>query len=183
MKEYPPEKIRNVGIIGSGTSGKTSFSEAILFKSGSISRQGNILDGNTASDYDLEEIRRGISIHSTLLPFEWKDHKVNMIDTPGYIDFVGDGISTIRVVDSLVIVIDAVAGHGAALENLWKIADKYNVPISFVRSKYDDMVNWHESTGKMKKDWIATLRNFVKKDAIKLKKEHNAESKISVARL
>ncbi|NQT29042.1 MAG: elongation factor G [Candidatus Saganbacteria bacterium] len=152
MKEYPPEKIRNVGIIGSGTSGKTSFSEAILFKSGSISRQGNILDGNTASDYDLEEIRRGISIHSTLLPFEWKDHKVNMIDTPGYIDFVGDGISTIRVVDSLVIVIDAVAGHGAALENLWKIADKYNLPRIVVINKMDkSQANFDETLEKLRK--------------------------------
>ncbi len=137
MKGYPPEKIRNIGIIGSGTTGKTSLCEALLFKSGTINRQGNISDGNTVSDYDPEEIRRGISIHSTLLPFEWKDHKINLIDTPGYIDFVGESISTIRVVDGLIMVVDAISGHGAALENLWKIADKYKTPRAIVVNKLD----------------------------------------------
>ncbi|KPJ69863.1 elongation factor G [candidate division WOR-1 bacterium DG_54_3] len=137
MKQYPPEKIRNVGIIGSGATGKTTLSEALLFKSGTANRQGNISDGNTVSDYDPEEIRRGISIHSTLLPFEWKEHKINLIDTPGYIDFIGESISTLRVVDSLLIVVDAVSGHGAALENLWKIADRYKIPKALVVNKLD----------------------------------------------
>ena len=70
MKQYPPEKIRNVAIIGSGTTGKTSLSEALLFKDGIINRQGSVTEGTTVSDYDPEEIRRQISIHSTLLPFE-----------------------------------------------------------------------------------------------------------------
>jgi elongation factor G len=137
MKQYPPEKIRNIGIIGSGTTGKTSLSEALLVKSGALKRQGVITDGNTASDHDAEEIKRQISIYSTLLPFEWKDHKINLIDTPGFIDFVGEAISTIRVVDSLIIVVDAVSGHGAALENLWKIADKHNLPRMIVINKMD----------------------------------------------
>lgn len=137
MKQYPPEKIRNVGIIGSGTSGKTSLSEALLSKAGTLTRQGSITEGNTASDYDPEEIKRQISIHATLLPFEWKDTKINLIDTPGYIDFVAEAISTIRVVDSLIIAVDAVAGHGSALENLWKIADKYKTPRVIVINRMD----------------------------------------------
>lgn len=137
MKHYPPEKIRNVAIIGSGTSGKTSLSEALLFKAGATTRQGSISEGNTVSDYDPEEIRRGISIHASLLPFEWKDHKINLIDTPGYVDFTGEAISAMRVVDSLIIVVDAVTGHGAALENLWKIADKYKIPRVIVVNKID----------------------------------------------
>jgi len=137
MKLYPPDKIRNIGVIGSGSSGKTSLCEALLFKAGAINRQGSSGDGNTASDYDPEEIKRGISIHSTLLPFEWKDHKINLIDTPGYIDFVGEPISTMRVVDGLIIVVDAVTGHGSALENLWKIADKHNLPRLIVVNKLE----------------------------------------------
>ena len=152
MKEYPPDKIRNVGIIGSGASGKTSLSEALLFKSGTINRLGNISEGTTASDYDPEEIRRGISIHSSLLPFEWKDHKINIIDTPGYIDFVGEAISTIRVVDSLIIVVDAVTGYGTALENLWKIADKYNTPRVIVVNKLEkSQANFDETIEKLRK--------------------------------
>lgn len=124
-------------MIGSGASGKTSLCEALLYKSGIITRQGTIAEGNTTSDYDPEEIRRKISLHATLLPFEWKEHKINLIDTPGYIDFVGEPISVIRVVDSLIIVVDAVSGHGAALENLWKLADKYNLPRAIVINKLD----------------------------------------------
>ncbi|MEA3494236.1 MAG: elongation factor G [Candidatus Margulisiibacteriota bacterium] len=137
MKQYSPDKIRNVGIIGSGTSGKTSLSEALLFKDGIINRPGNINEGNTTSDYGPEEIKRQISIHSSLLPFEWKNTKINLIDTPGYIDFVAEAISTIRVVDSLIIVVDAVSGPGASLQRLWKIADQYNVPRVIIINKLD----------------------------------------------
>ncbi|MDD5382384.1 MAG: elongation factor G, partial [Candidatus Margulisbacteria bacterium] len=153
MKQFPPEKIRNVGIIGSGAAGKTSLSEALLYKSGVIPRQGTISEGTTASDYDSEEIKRGISLHATLLPFEWQEHKINLIDTPGYIDFIGEPISVIRVVDCVVIVVDAVAGYGSALENLWKIADKYNLPRLIVINKLD----------KSQADFDKTIENLRKK--------------------
>ncbi|MDI6731079.1 MAG: elongation factor G [Candidatus Margulisbacteria bacterium] len=137
MKEYPPFQIRNVGVIGSGAAGKTSLSEALLFKSGATTRQGTIADGTTVSDHDSEEINRKISIYASLLPFEWKNCKVNLIDTPGYIDFIGEAISTIRVVDSVIMVVDAVSGPGASLENLWKIADRYNLPRIIIINKLD----------------------------------------------
>lgn len=122
MKQYPPDKIRNVGIIGSGTSGKTTLSEALLFQAKAINRQGTISD---------------VSTHATLLPIEWKEHKINLIDTPGYIDFIGESISTMHVVDSVIMVVDAVAGPGVALENLWKIANKHNTPRVIVINKMD----------------------------------------------
>ena len=137
MKEYPPEKIRNVAVIGSGTVGKTSLCEALLFKSGAIARQGSVNEGNTVSDFDPEELKRKISIHATLLPFIWKEHKINLIDTPGYIDFIGEPISAIRIVDGLIAVVDAVSGHGSGLGNLWKIADKYLIPRIIVVNKLD----------------------------------------------
>ncbi|MBU0502667.1 MAG: elongation factor G, partial [Candidatus Margulisbacteria bacterium] len=152
MKEYPPSKIHNIGIIGSAATGKTSLAEALLFKAGAISRLGNIKEGTTTSDYDPEEIKRGISIHSTLLPFEWQDHKINLIDTPGYIDFIGEAISIMRVVDSLIIVVDAVTGHGTALETLWKLADRYNLPRMIVVNKLDkSQANFEEVLNKMRK--------------------------------
>ena len=137
MREFPPEKIRNIAVIGSGSTGKTSLCEALLYQAGVVSRQGSISDGNTTSDYDPEEIKRGISLHSTLLPFEWQDHKINLIDTPGYIDFMGETISALQVVDSVIIVVDAVAGYGSTLENLWKLADKHNLPRLLVINKLD----------------------------------------------
>lgn len=151
MKQYPPEKIRNVGVVGSGSVGKTSLCEALLFKAGAIPREGRVLDGNTVSDYDPEEIKRGISIHSALLPFEHKNHAINLIDTPGYIDFIGDAISTLRVVDSIIIVVDAVAGYGAALENLWKLADQYNLPRIIIINKMDkDQADFDDILAKLR---------------------------------
>jgi elongation factor G len=172
MKQYLPDKIRNVGIIGSGTSGKTSLSEALLFKAGTINRQGSVTEGNTTSDYDPEEIKRGISIHSTLLPFEWKDTKINLIDTPGYIDFVAEAISIIRVVDSLIIVVDAVTGPGAALERLWKIADQYNVPRVIVVNKLDKSQADFDKT-------VETLRNKFSKEVVPVQIPIGSEASFS----
>jgi elongation factor G len=172
MKSYPPEKIRNVAIIGSGSTGKTMLSEAFLFKSGVTNRMGNTTDGNTISDFDPEEIKRGISIHSTLLPFEWKDYKINLIDTPGFIDFVGDTISALRVVDSIIIVVDAVSGHGSALENLWKIADKYNIPRLIVINKLDKSQADFEKT-------LENLRNKFSREIVPVQIPIGSESNFS----
>lgn len=158
MKQYPPDKIRNIAVIGSGTSGKTSLCESILFKAGTINRQGTVIEGTTASDYDPEEIKRNISIHSTLLPLEWKDCKINLIDTPGFIDFVGDTISAMRVVDGIIIVVDGVTGHGAALENLWKIADKYDLPRAIVINKLDkSQADFDETLEKLRKKFSVEI--------------------------
>ncbi|MFH1617477.1 MAG: elongation factor G [Candidatus Margulisiibacteriota bacterium] len=128
MREYTTDKIRNVGVLGHGGAGKTSLMEALLFDAGVITRMGSTTSGNTVSDFDPEEIKRQISIHATLLPVETNDIKINFIDTPGYADFLGESISTIRVVDSAVFVFDAVDGFTTTTDLLWKLADKKNLP-------------------------------------------------------
>ncbi|HWQ28887.1 MAG TPA: GTP-binding protein, partial [Dehalococcoidia bacterium] len=110
MKEYTTERIRNVVLLGHGSTGKTSLAEAALFATGAISRLGRVEEGNTVSDYDPDEIKRGISINLSVVPCEWKDHKVNLIDTPGYADFVGEVKGGVRAADTALIVVDASAG-------------------------------------------------------------------------
>ena len=110
MKSYKSDMIRNVGLIGHSGSGKTSLAEAMLYNSGAIDRLGKIDDGNTVCDYDPEEIKRKISISTSLAPCEWKNIKINLLDTPGYFDFVGEVKSTLRVVENAVIVACAVSG-------------------------------------------------------------------------
>ncbi|HEX9968597.1 MAG TPA: GTP-binding protein, partial [Acidimicrobiales bacterium] len=88
MNVFPPAKIRNVALVGHGGAGKTTLAEALLFCSGAISRQGRVEDGNTTTDFDPEEVKRGISLALSLAPFEFAGHKVNLLDAPGYADFV-----------------------------------------------------------------------------------------------
>jgi elongation factor G len=137
MKSYPPDKIRNVAIIGSGGTGKTSLAEAILFKTGAIPRLGKIPEGNTISDFDPEEIKRQISIHDSLLPVEWKGDKINFIDTPGYVDFAGEAYSALSVVEGVVAVIDAVSGVGVGIDSIWQEVNRLNLPKVVVINKLD----------------------------------------------
>ena len=124
----PMEKKRNVALIGHGGSGKTMLGEAMLFISGTITRMGSIEDGNTVSDTDPEEIKRRYSIRSTVLPFDFHEHRVNMIDCPGYLDFVGETISALHSVDSAVIVVDGQAGVEPQTRSAWKYCDDLNLP-------------------------------------------------------
>ena len=100
MKDYAANKIRNFALVGHGSSGKTMLSEAMLFKSGEINRLGSIEAGSTVSDYHHDEHDRQISIHSSPLPLEWNETKFNLIDTTGYLDFIGETISSFAVVDA-----------------------------------------------------------------------------------
>lgn len=90
MKVFPPHRIRNVALVGHNGSGKTTLAEALLYRAGTITRLGTVEAGNTVTDYDPEEHDRGMSLSLALAPFVWRDHKINLIDTPGYADFVGD---------------------------------------------------------------------------------------------
>lgn len=112
MKEYTTDKVRNVALVGHSGSGKTSIAEAALFVSKATNRQGRTEEGNTVSDFDAEEVRRGISISTSLVPVEWNGHKLNLLDTPGYADFIGEVIATLHAVECAVVVVDAVAGVG-----------------------------------------------------------------------
>ena len=93
MKEYTGDRIRNVAIVGHGGAGTTSVTEALLYRSGAISRMCKVEDGATTTDYEPEEIKRGVSVNATLAPVEWRDTKINFIDTPGFADFVAEALS------------------------------------------------------------------------------------------
>src|SRR4051812_25062673 len=137
VKRFPPEKIRNVALVGHGGSGKTSLTEALLHCAGAITRLGRVEDGSTVSDFDPEEQKRGLSLSLSLAPFEWKDHKVNLIDCPGYADFVGDVHAALRVVDLAVFVVSAVEGVEVQTYATWKIAASLGVPRMVFINKLD----------------------------------------------
>ncbi|MGE5559611.1 MAG: elongation factor G [Chloroflexota bacterium] len=146
MKKYPIDRLRNIGLIGHGGSGKTSLAEALLFDAGAIDRLGKTEDGNTTMDYDPEEIRRGITINSSIAPAEWKDHKINIIDTPGYFDFVGEVKAGLRVVDAAISVIDAVSGVEVGTELTWRYADEYHLPrLLFVNKMERENANFEQA--------------------------------------
>jgi elongation factor G len=137
VKTYTADRIRNVGLFSHGGAGKTSFSEAGLFASGAINRLGRVDDGNTVSDWDPDEIKRGMSISTSVLPVEWRDHKINLIDAPGYADFVGEMLSAMRVCDAALILMDASAGVEVGTEQAWRFADKYQRPRAMLVNKMD----------------------------------------------
>ncbi len=128
MKDYPTGDIRNVAIVGHGGAGKTSLTESLLFTAGAITRQGKIEDGSTVSDFEPEEIKRQISITTCLAPCEWDNHKVNILDTPGYADFVGEVYAALRVVDAALVVVCGVNGVEVQTGRVWDIADKHGLP-------------------------------------------------------
>ena len=137
MKKYATANIRNIGLVGHGGCGKTTLTEALLFTSGAISRFGKIDEGNTTSDYDPEEIRRQFSINASLAPCEWKKHKINFIDTPGYTDFIGEVYGALRAVDIAGIVVDAVSGLEVQTERVWAIADDYGLAKFVIINRLD----------------------------------------------
>ncbi len=137
MKAFAPEKIRNVALVGHGGSGKTTLAEALLFKAGVINRMGRVEDGTTVCDFDPEEQRRGLSLSLALAPFEWSNHKLNIIDTPGYADFVGDVYAALRAADCAVFVVSSVEGVEVQTEAIWKIAAQVGLPRMVFINKLD----------------------------------------------
>ncbi len=137
MKVYPPEKIRNVALVGHSGAGKTTLAEALLFRAGTISRLGRIEDGNTVTDFDPEEHERGMSLSLALAPFEWHDHKINVIDTPGAPDFIADVYAALHVADLAVFVVSAVDGIEVGTERAWRVAEEFGVPRMVFINKLD----------------------------------------------
>ncbi|MET0901741.1 MAG: elongation factor G [Acidimicrobiales bacterium] len=137
MQSFPSEKVRNVALVGHGGAGKTTLVEALLHRTGTINRLGRVEDGATVSDHDPEEQRRGISLSLSVAPFEWKGHKVNLIDTPGYADFLGDVRAALRVVDLAVFVVSAVDGVEVQTEAVWREATQLGVPRMIFINKLD----------------------------------------------
>ena len=137
MKEYPTDKIRNIALLGHNGSGKTTFAEAMLFASGATTRMGRVEDGTTTSDYDDEEKRRQQSLSLAMVPVEWKDHKINLIDTPGYPDFIGEVKSAVRVADMGLIFVDAVAGIAVGTELAMQAVEDADIPRAVMVSGMD----------------------------------------------
>jgi elongation factor G len=137
VKRYATDHIRNVALVGHGGSGKTSLAEALLHRAGAINRLGRVEDGTTVSDYDPEEQRRSISLSLSLAPFEWRDHKINLIDTPGYADFIGDVAAALRVADLAVFVVSAVDGVEVQTEAVWRMAADLGLPRMVFVNKLD----------------------------------------------
>ena len=137
MKEYTTQMIRNIALIGHSGSGKTSWAEALLFASKATNRRGKVEDGSTVTDFDDEEVRRGISLSLGLAPVEWKGYKLNLLDTPGYTDFVGEVRSALRVADTALVFVDAAASVEVGTELTWVYAEEEQLPKVVLVNKMD----------------------------------------------
>ena len=137
MKEYKTEQLRNLGVVAHGGAGKTSLVEGILFSAGVTSRLGKVDDGNTVSDYNEDEISRKISISASLAHVEWKDCKINLVDMPGYADFLGEVVGGLRVTETALILLSALSGVEVGTEQVWSIAEKYGLSRIFFINKLD----------------------------------------------
>jgi len=156
MATIETKKIRNIALLGHGDSGKTALAEAMIYLCGGTDRLGKVPDGNTVCDYDPEEIKRGFSISASLANITWKDCKINILDTPGYLDFVGEAKQALRVADSAIILVDGKAGIEVGTELAWGYAEDAGLPRAFFINKFDDnearfarvLDSLHETFGK-----------------------------------
>lgn len=137
MKNYKSTNIRNVAVLGHGKTGKTSLLDACLFNTGAAKRLGSVEDGSSALDFEPEETKRGMTIHAKLAACEWRDFKLNFIDTPGYPDFVGEVKGAVAAADSALIVISASSGIKSGTENAWLMAEESELPRAFFINKMD----------------------------------------------
>ena len=137
MKEYTTEFLRNVALVSHGSAGKTMLAESMLYLTGATTRLGKIDDGSTVSDYDEEEIRRKISLAASVIPVEYRDHKLNVLDAPGFTDFVGEVISALSVSEAAVVLVDGVAGMEVGTEIAWRYADDFEMPRLVLINKID----------------------------------------------
>jgi elongation factor G len=137
MKSYAAEKIRNIALVGHGSSGKTSLTAAFLFNGGVTSRLTKVKMGNTVTDYDPEEIERNISINSALCFLDWNDHKVNIVDCPGYTNFLWDARASLRAVDAGALLVCGVAGVEVGTEKVWEMLEEFELPRIIIINKLD----------------------------------------------
>ncbi|MEK6689730.1 MAG: elongation factor G [Nitrospirota bacterium] len=152
MVNFDIEKIRNIGIIAHGGAGKTSLTETMLFDAKSIDRLGKVEEGNTVTDFEPEEIGRKITITSSLCFCEWKGHRMNIIDTPGYINFIEDTKGCLKAVDGAVVIVSALSGVKAETERVWKYADEYEIPrVVFVNKIDKELTNLSRALGDIEK--------------------------------
>ena len=137
MDVFRTDRIRNVVLLGHGGAGKTSLAEAMAYLSGITSRLGKVTDGNTVSDYDKEEIKRKFSITTSVVPVEWGKVKINVLDTPGYFDFVGEVEEAVAAADAAIIVVSGKSGIQVGTQKAWELCEKYNLPRMFFVTEMD----------------------------------------------
>jgi elongation factor G len=128
MKSYDAEHVYNVALVSHGGAGKTSLVEAMLFRAGAITRFGSVEEGNATTDFDPDELKRRMSVSLALAPLEWKDNKVNLLDTPGYADFFGEVVQGVHVADGVIVVVDGASGVQVGTEQVWRAADERDLP-------------------------------------------------------
>jgi elongation factor G len=151
LKEYKSDRIKNVGIVAHGGAGKTSLTEAMLFNAGAVTRLGRVDDGSATTDFEAEEVKRKVSISTALAPCEWKDYKINVVDTPGYSDFVSEVKGALRAVDSAIVVLCAASGVEVETEKVWKYAAEQKVPrIAFINKMDRENADFDASVEAMK---------------------------------
>ncbi len=165
MNVYGTQQIRNVVLLGHGGAGKTTVAEAMALVCGVTKRMGKVVDGNTISDYDKEEIKRQFSISTSLIPLEYEGEegvvKVNLLDTPGYFDFVGEVEEAMSVADAAVIVVNCKAGIQVGTEKAWDLCEKYRLPrIIFVTNMDDDQASYREVVLKLEKQFGRKIAPF-----------------------
>ncbi|MEM9024156.1 MAG: GTP-binding protein, partial [Bacteroidota bacterium] len=146
MKVYDEKHIKNIALIGSANSGKTTLSETMLFEANLISRRGSVENKNTVSDFHEIEHERGMSVYATPLHTEWRNYKINIIDTPGSDDFVGEIVSSLRVSDTCIMLINGQSGVEVGTELLWNYVERYRRPVIFAVNQLDHPnANWENS--------------------------------------
>jgi len=152
MANLEADKIRNVAVIAHGGAGKTSLIEALLFDSGDIDRLGNIEDGTTTTDCEPEEIARKMTITSSLAFCHWKGHRINLIDTPGFINFIEDVRGCLRAVDGAIVIVSAISGVKGETEKIWRYANEFEVPrVVFINKMDKDTANFSRAVGELEK--------------------------------
>ncbi|MDA3847789.1 MAG: elongation factor G [Vallitaleaceae bacterium] len=168
MKVYSSEQIRNIVLLGHGGAGKTTLAEAMAHVDGITKRQGRVEDGNTISDFDKEEIKRGFSISASCIPIEWNDCKLNILDAPGYFDFAGETKEAVRVADSAIIVVSGKSGVEVGTEIAWEYAEEMEIPkMVFVTDMDDDNASMVRALEQLKEQFgkcIAPFQVPIKRD-------------------
>ncbi len=138
MAEFDTSHVKNIVLLGHAGSGKTTLAECMLYEAGIITRRGSIAERNTTGDYHELEQERGNSIFSKLLHTKWRGYKINILDTPGYDDFVGEVISALRVADTGVMLLNAVMGVEVGTDIIWEYTEQFKTPMIFAVNKLDD---------------------------------------------
>src|SRR3989304_3761335 len=154
MKEYPPDKVRNVALIGHGSTGKTSLAEAMLFASGATTRLGRVEDGTTVSDWDPDEQKRGLSVNLAVVPVEAGGHKINVVDAPAYADFMGEAKCALRAADLALIVVCGASGVQVGTEFAWQFAEELSLPRAVFINRMDrENADFNATLGQLQSNW------------------------------